>query len=183
MPPTNVSQLKYGVFTPEFLADMLVYGLLMAGCVLGSFTVVVFGFDSGNLGRDCNNKYSDHCDAVFRARATCYTTMTWIFLLFAWELIDFRRSFFYMPKGFKAWMQHLWGNRFLFFAVVAVFFIVFPTLYIPGLNHIVFLHTGISWEWGVVFIAVFIWGLGTEAWKWAKRVYFRRKSTKKFGLV
>ena len=88
-----------------------------------------------------------------------------------------------MPKGFKVWTQHLWGNQFLFFAVVGVFFIVFPTLYIPGLNHIVFLHTGISWEWGVVFIAVFIWGLGTEAWKWAKRVYFRRTCPKQSGIV
>lgn len=169
-----MEQLKYGVFTPEFLLDMIVYGVLMAGCVLGSFTVVIFGFDDGNLGQNCNNGYSDLCDDVFRARATCYSTMTWIFLLFSWELIDFRRSFFYMPRGIKAWAAHLWGNQFLFFAIVIVFFIVFPTLYIPGLNHIVFLHTGISWEWAVVFVSVSTWIIGCESWKWAKRVYFRR---------
>ncbi|KAM3461587.1 hypothetical protein BB8028_0007g02390 [Beauveria bassiana] len=170
-PPHN---LKYGVFTPEFILDMVVYGILMAGCVLGSFTVVIFGFDNGNLGVDCNNRYSTACDEVFRARATCYATMTWIFLLFSWELIDFRRSMFYMPRGLGAWAGHLWSNKFLFFSVTVVFAIVFPTIYIPGLNHVVFLHTGITWEWAVVFISVGVWMTGTETWKWMKRAYFRR---------
>lgn len=153
---------------------MIVYGMLMACCVLGSFTTVIFGFDNGNLGLNCNNKYSEACDDVFRARATCYTTMTWIFLLFSWELIDFRRSFFDMHKGFKAWASHLWGNQFLFFAITIVFFIVFPTLYIPVLNHVVFLHTGITWEWAVVFVAVTVFIIGAEGWKWMKRAYLRR---------
>ncbi|EXA31185.1 potassium/sodium efflux P-type ATPase, fungal-type [Fusarium oxysporum f. sp. pisi HDV247] len=172
-PPQN---LKYGVFTPEFLVDMVVYGIIMAACVLGSFTVVIFGFNDGNLGSNCNNKYSEACDPVFRARATCFTTMTWIFLLFAWGLIDFRRSLFYMPKGFKLWASHLWGNQFLFWAVFGVFFTVFPVLYIPKLNHVVFQHTGIDWEWAVVFIDVGVFMSLSEAWKWIKRIYFRRQS-------
>ncbi|XWW93735.1 hypothetical protein V2A60_001671 [Cordyceps javanica] len=170
-PPHN---LKYGVLTPEFVLDMVVYGIIMAGCVLGSFTVVIFGFDNGNLGVDCNTRFSPACDEVFRARATCYATMTWIFLIFSWELIDFRRSLFYMPNGIGAWARHLWSNKFLFFSVTVVFAIVFPTIYIPGLNHVVFLHTGITWEWAVVFIAVGVWLAGTESWKWLKRAYFRR---------
>ncbi|KAL2690042.1 hypothetical protein Neosp_004110 [[Neocosmospora] mangrovei] len=177
-PPQN---LKYGVFTPEFLVDMVVYGTIMAGCVLGSFTVVIFGFSDGNLGENCNSDYSKACDAVYRARATCFTTMTWIFLLFAWGLIDFRRSLFYMPKGFKAWLAHLWGNQFLFWAVFGVFFTVFPVLYIPKLNHVVFQHTGISWEWAVVFVDVIVFMVLSEAWKWAKRVYFRRQSFQREG--
>ncbi|KAJ3944553.1 uncharacterized protein N0V96_006091 [Colletotrichum fioriniae] len=174
-PPQN---LKYGVFTNEFILDMVVYGLIMAGCVLGAFTLVVFGFNGGNLGLECNNAYSAACEPVFRARATSYTTMTWIFLLFAWELIDSRRSLFYMPAGFKAWGQHLWGNKFLFFSVTVVFFIVFPTLYIPVLDHVVFMHHGISWEWAIVFVDVFIFMAGVEAYKWAKRVYARRMLVK-----
>ncbi|KAH8729776.1 hypothetical protein BGZ61DRAFT_504555 [Ilyonectria robusta] len=168
--------LNYGVFTPEFLLDMVVYGTFMAGCVLGSFTLVIFGFNNGDLGTNCNLEYSPSCEPVFRARATCYSTMTWIFLLFAWGLIDFRRSFFDMPNGFKAWAMHLWGNRFLFFAVTLVFFTVFATLYIPVLNHVVFMHTGISWEWAIVFIDVTVFMVLSEAWKWAKRIYFRRKA-------
>jgi len=155
---------------------MVAYGILMACCTIGSFTVVIFGFDDGNLGANCNNEYSAACNDVFRARATCYTTMTWIFLLFAWELIDARRSLFYMPRGFRAWGMHLWGNRFLFFSVTVVFFVVFGTLYIPVIDHVVFMHTGISWEWAVVFVAVVVFMLGAEAWKWAKRVYVRRRS-------
>lgn len=154
---------------------MVYYGLLMAGCVLGSFTVVIFGFEGGNLGIECNNAYSAECNAVFRARATCYTTMTWIFSFFAWELIDFRRSLFYMPKGLEAWALHLWGNKFLFCSVTIVFIAVFPTLYIPGLDHVVFLHHGISWEWAVVFIDVAFFMVAAEAYKWGKRLYVRRK--------
>ncbi|ATY64424.1 sodium transport ATPase 5 [Cordyceps militaris] len=174
-PPHN---LQYGVFTPEFVLDMVVYGLIMAGCVLGSFTTVLFGFDNGNLGVDCNRSFSPACDQVFRARATCYATMTWIFLLFSWELIDFRRSLFYMPSGMRAWAAHLWSNKFLFFSVTIVFAVVFPTIYIPGLNHVVFLHTGITWEWAVVFVSVGVWMAGTESWKWMKRAYFRRATSK-----
>ncbi|KAM3515715.1 hypothetical protein MY11210_000693 [Beauveria gryllotalpidicola] len=174
-PPHN---LKYGVFTPEFVLDMVVYGILIAACVLGSFTVVIFGFDNGNLGVDCNKRYSTACDEVFRARATCYANMTWIFLIFSWELIDFRRSMFYMPLGVGAWAGHIWSNKFLFFSVTVVFAIVFPTIYIPGLNHVVFLHTGITWEWAVVFISVGVWMAGTESWKWMKRAYFRRTAPK-----
>ncbi|KAH6605261.1 cation transporting ATPase [Trichoderma cornu-damae] len=168
--------LRYGIFTPEFMLDMVVYGILMAGCVLGSFATVIFAFGDGNLGIDCNEAYSSSCHDVFRARATAYTAMTWIFLLFSWELIDFRRSFFDMHKGIRAWAAHLWGNKFLFFAITVVFFVVFPTLYIPRLNTVVFMHTGIGWEWGVVFAAVVVFVIGAEAWKWAKRVYFRTRT-------
>jgi Na+-exporting ATPase len=155
---------------------MVVYGTFMAGCVLGSFTLVIFGFNNGDLGIDCNLEYSPACEPVFRARATCYATMTWIFLLFAWGLIDLRRSLFYMPNGFKAWAMHLWGNQFLFYAVTVVFFTVFATLYIPVLNHVVFKHAGISWEWAIVFIDVGVFMALSEAWKWTKRIYFRRKT-------
>lgn len=75
--------LRYGVFSPEFLLDVVVYGALMACCTIASFTLVVFGFGDGNLGAQCNDAYSAACDTVFRARAACFTTMSWIFLLFA----------------------------------------------------------------------------------------------------
>lgn len=96
--------LKYGVFTPEFFANMTVYGFMEAACIMGTFTVVVYGFNSGDLGVGCNNDYSRACQPVFRARATSYTTTTWVFLLFAWQLIDTRRSFFDYEQGVKHWM-------------------------------------------------------------------------------
>jgi potassium/sodium efflux P-type ATPase len=175
--------LKYGVFTPEFFADMLVYGLMEAACIMGTFTVVIYGFNDGDLGVGCNNEYSRDCEPVFRARSTSYTTTTWVFLLLAWQLIDTRRSFFDFEKGVKHWAQHLWGNKFLFFSVTIVFAIVVPTLYIPKLNHVVFLHDGIGWEWAVVFTAVAAFMIGAEAWKWAKRVYFRQKQSRVDGVM
>ncbi|RYO85412.1 hypothetical protein DL766_006497 [Monosporascus sp. MC13-8B] len=178
--------LKYGVFTPEFLADIIAYGILMAICLIGSFVVVLFGFYHGELGRDCNLRYAPSCEGVFRARTTCYTAMMWIFLLFAWELVDSRRSFF---DGFvsnnRQWAARLWRNPFLFWSVISGFVVVFPTIYIPVLNHAVFLHAPIDKEWGITFGIVILFMTGAEAWKWAKRVYLRRKGLmrrKKAGI-
>ncbi|KAH7367395.1 hypothetical protein B0T11DRAFT_53411 [Plectosphaerella cucumerina] len=169
--------LKYGVFTPEFLFDLFAYGICMAVCLLGSFIAVIFGRFDGNFGVDCNLRYSPSCEGVFRARSTCYTTMMWIFLFFAWELVDARRSFFDgCISDTKAWAGRLWRNTFLFWSVVVGFVIIFPTLYIPGLNRIVFLHAGIDVEWGVVFGMTAAFFLGAEGWKWAKRVYLRRNN-------
>lgn len=64
---------------------------------------------------------------------------------------------------------------------MAGFVTIFPILYIPVINRQVFRHTGISWEWGIVFVASLLFFLGVEAWKWAKRVYFRRAAKKSGG--
>ena len=61
------------------------------------------------------------------------------------------------------------------------FVTLFPTLYIPILNHQVFKHTGISWEWGIVFVATGLFFAGVESWKWAKRVFFRRQARQSRG--
>lgn len=163
---------------------MVVYGLWVATLCLASFSLVLYGFGDGNLGENCNATYSEACDTVFRARATCFACLTWFALFLAWEMIDMRRSFFRMQPGskryFTQWMHDVWRNRFLFWAIIAGFVTIFPTLYIPVINHVVFKHTGISWEWGIVFISTFLFFLGVESWKWAKRVYFR-KTAKKAG--
>ena len=147
----------------------------MAACLLGSFVIVLFGFNGGDLGRDCNLEYSDQCEPVFRARATCYTTMMWVFLFFAWELVDSRRSFFDgILKSPRDWALGLWGNPFLFWSVTIGFFITIPTLYVPVINTVVFMHTGITWEWAVVVIAVLFFFVTAESYKWGKRVWLRR---------
>lgn len=50
------------------------------------------------------------------------------------------------------------------------------------INHSVFKHTGISWEWGIVFVEGLLFFLGCEAWKWAKRIFFRRRA-KRLGFT
>lgn len=178
--------LKRGVFTLEVMVDMLVYGLWVATLCLGAFSLVLYGFGDGDLGENCNDAYSQQCDTVFRARATCFACLTWFALFLAWELVDMRRSFFRMQPGSKKYFTQWWydvrRNKFLFYAILAGFITIFPTLYIPVINHDVFKHEGISWEWGVVFIAAGLFFAGIEAWKFAKRIFFRRRA-RKMGTV
>lgn len=65
------------------------------------------------------------------------------------ELTLCRRSFFRMQPGSKLyltqWMHDIWRNKFLFCAVMAGIVTLFPILYIPVLNTVVFKHRGISW--------------------------------------
>ncbi|CAH0053493.1 unnamed protein product [Clonostachys solani] len=169
--------LKYGVFTPEFIADIVAYGIIMAITLLSSFSTVLYGFYDGNLGHNCNVGYSEQCHGVFRSRTTCYTVMMWAFSIFAWELVDFRRSFFDgIISNPKDWALRLWRNPFLFWSVLVGFFSTVPTIYIPVINRVVFLHSPIDKEWGVIFAISFFFLAGAEAWKFAKRVYLRRNN-------
>jgi len=177
--------LKTGIFTAEFLIDMMFYGLWITTLCLSSFVLRVFAFGNGDLGQNCNDSFSESCNTVFKARATTFACLTWFALFLAWELVDVRRSFFRMQPGskliFTQWMHDVWRNKFLFWAIVGGFITLFPTIYIPVINHKVFKHTSISWEWAIVFIAAFLFFAGVEAWKWGKRVYFRRAEAKKTG--
>lgn len=181
-PPVS---LKTGIFQLEILIDMLVYGLWVAALCLGAFSLVAFGFGNGDLSEGCNTTYTN-CDLVFRARATTFACLTWFSLFLAWEMIDMRRSFFCMQPGskriFTQWCLDIWRNQFLFWSVMFGIVSMFPVLYIPVINRDVFLHTGISWEWGIVFIAVILFFAGIESWKWGKRVFFRRRAAKQ-GLT
>ncbi|KAI9734871.1 MAG: hypothetical protein M1834_001951 [Cirrosporium novae-zelandiae] len=173
--------LKAGVFTWEVVLDMLVYGAWMAVLCLSSFILVIWGWSNGDLGVNCNDAYSARCDDVFGARATGFVCMTWFSLLLAWEVVHLRRSFFLLHPSpsfrhnLTQWTRDVWANRFLFWAVVAGFITVFPVLYIPVINRKVFKHESIDWEWGIVFIESVLFVMGIETWKWAKRVYFRRR--------
>jgi len=156
---------------------MVVYGLWVATLCLSSFTVVVYVFGNGNLGENCNNTFTPACKTVYRARATCFACLTWLALFLAWELTDFRGSFFRLRPWSKLpyCVYRIWRNQFLFWAVIAGFVTIFPTLYIPVINHEVFKQDGISWEWGIVFVAALLFFSGVETWKGIKRFYFRRR--------
>ncbi|GKT52209.1 sodium- and chloride-dependent GABA transporter 1 [Colletotrichum spaethianum] len=179
--------LKTGIFTMEFLIDMVVYGLWITALCLSSFSLVVYGFGNGELGENCNGSYNETCDTVFRARATTFACLTWFALFLAWEMVDMRRSFFRMQPGskkyFTQWMIDVWRNKFLFWAIIIGFVTLFPLLYIPVINTEVFKHKGISWEWAIVFIAAALFFAGVESWKWGKRVYFRKQSRKRLGVA
>lgn len=166
---------------------MLVYGLWTAALCLASFLLVLydFGRSHASIGENCNNEYSEGCNVVFRARATTFACLTWFSLFLAWEMVNMRRSFFRMqPKSkryFTQWFHDVWRNQFLFWAIVAGFITMFPLIYIPKLNTVIFKHTGISWEWGIVFVESFLFFVGIESWKWAKRIFLRRRARKAQG--
>ncbi|KAK3073954.1 P-type ATPase [Teratosphaeriaceae sp. CCFEE 6253] len=177
--------LKRGVFSLEIMTDMALYGLWVAALCLSSFVLVLYGFGNGEIGFRCNESIGDGCNTIFRARATCFATLTWFSVFLAWEVIDIRRSFFRMqpnsPHRFTQWARDVWRNKFLFFAVVAGFITIFPVLYIPVINDVVLKHTGITWEWIIVFISAFLFFAGIEGYKYAKRAFFRRREAKETG--
>jgi P-type Na+/K+ transporter len=139
--------LKEGVFSWEILIDMLCYGLWIAALCLAAFVLVLYGFGSGSIGYRCNDSIGDGCGEIFRARATCFATLTWMSVFLACEVIDLRRSFSQMQPGSNhifQWAFDVWRNKFLFVAVMVGFVTIFPLIYIPGLNRVVIKHTGID---------------------------------------
>ena len=60
-------------------------------------------------------------------------------------------------------------NRFLWWAIVGGFMTTVPVVMIPKLGEIVFKHSRIGWEWGVVVAAVVVYTMVVEGWKGIKR--------------
>ncbi|QIW96105.1 hypothetical protein AMS68_001623 [Peltaster fructicola] len=173
---------RRGIFSTEFMIDMCFYGVWIAALCLAGFVLVLYGWGTDSIGFRCNESIDDGCREVFHARATCFAIMTWLSLFLAWECIDLRRSFFRMTPGskriFTQWMLDVWRNQFLFWSIIAGFITIFPLLYIPVINDVVFKHTGISWEWGIVFVAAGLFFVGAESYKAAKRAFIRRRDAK-----
>ncbi|KAK5625909.1 hypothetical protein RRF57_001625 [Xylaria bambusicola] len=175
--------LRVGVFTKEIIIDKFAYGIFMGAlCIFASAFVSYGPYQwpvSLSRSDDCNQNFTDVCEVVYRARATTFATLSFLLLVTAWEVKHFTRSLFNMyPEEFSgpfSVVRTVLRNRFLFWAVVAGFVITFPVIYIPVVNHIVFKHTAISWEWGVVFAAVIAYIALVEVWKAGKRRLFHKK--------
>ncbi|EON69069.1 potassium/sodium efflux P-type ATPase, fungal-type [Coniosporium apollinis CBS 100218] len=165
--------LRIGVFTWELITDKMIYGFFMGSLCLVAFVSVAYGAGGGDLGDGCNEAYNATCDTVFRARATTYSTLTFLLLVTAWEVKHFSRSLFNFDparnSGPFSVFPTIWRNRFLFWAVVAGFTICFPVVYLPVVNREVFKHQGIGWEWGVVLGCLVVYVALVESWKAVKR--------------
>ncbi|KAJ4110629.1 potassium/sodium eff [Fusarium equiseti] len=163
---------KRGVFTNQIIVDMIVYGIIMGACTMCTFVIIIYGANGGNLGEECNQRYSEACIPVFKARAATFAELTWLILISAWEFKSLRRSVFRLnPDDDSRFpvFKDIYANRFLFWSVIIGGLSVFPVVYIPVLNHKFFKHTGITWEWAlsVGFTIVFVAGI--ELWKLTKR--------------
>lgn len=177
LPPNN------RIFTREMIIDMFVYGFWMAVCCLMIFVIVVFGVGNGQLGTGCNETSGEDCGLVFRGRSAAFAAFTWCALLLAWECLHMRLSFFNMrPESEDKWYvslaRDLWDNQFLFWSIMGALVSVFPVIYIPVINDIVFLHGPIGYEWGLAVAFTLVFFVGCEAWKWVKRVYTRKAVVK-----
>ncbi|KAG0203385.1 Na+ ATPase [Mortierella sp. GBA30] len=155
---------KQGLFSFEVLLDMFVYGIVMAALSFASFMIVLFGFEDGQLGYNCNGGYSDVCDGVYRARATCYATLTLLILSHAINCRAIRESCW-------TWMslKTVRQNTTLWLTIVLGALVLIPVIYIPGLNRNVFKHADISYEWGIALAALVIWIAFVEIYKLIKR--------------
>ncbi len=173
---------RRGVFTNQILVDMVVYGLLMGTLTLMTFVIIIYGANGGNLGHECNKEFSEACIPVFRARATVFAELTWLILISAWEFKSIRRSMFRLNPdddsgdsnghGSKfPFFKDVWENQFLFWAVVVGGLSVFPVVYIPKLNTLIFKHTHITWEWALAVAGLLVFVAGMELWKMAKRAF------------
>ncbi|KAG0249334.1 Na+ ATPase, partial [Linnemannia exigua] len=160
-PPRSAKQ---GLFSFEVVMDTFVYGLAMGALSFASFSIVVFGFNGGEMGSKCNNEWSESCEGVFRARATSYACMTFLILAHAVNCRALREPGWTI-KNLKTLKQ----NSMLWLSIVIGAFLVFPVIYIPGLNHSVFKHTSMSYEWGLVIAALVLFILFAELYKWIKR--------------
>jgi Na+-exporting ATPase len=179
--------MKVGVFTKSLIIDKMVYGVTMGSLCLVAFVSVIYGVGSGrsSLGEDCNQDYNGTCDRVFEARATVFTVLSFTLLVTAWEVKEFNASLFNMglvgverdPNSHRSTIfsvfPAVYQNKFLFWAVVSGFCLVFPLIYLPKVNTIVFKHSGITFEWGIVIGCLVMYVMVIESWKAFKRYRIR----------
>ncbi|KAF9575247.1 Na+ ATPase [Mortierella alpina] len=160
-PPRSAKQ---GLFSFEVVMDTFVYGVVMGGLSFGAFCIVLFSFNHGNLGSECNAHTSPDCAGVFRARATAYACLTFLILAHAINCRALRASG-WRPKNLRT-LKH---NKMLWMSILVGSILVFPIIYIPGLNTGVFKHGSISYEWGLVVLALVLFIAFAELYKLIKR--------------
>uniref|UniRef100_A0A0G4G0S9 Cation-transporting P-type ATPase N-terminal domain-containing protein n=1 Tax=Chromera velia CCMP2878 TaxID=1169474 RepID=A0A0G4G0S9_9ALVE len=160
--------VHHGLFTFEAILDFTVYGVVMGGMTLATFSIYIWGFANGNLGTinpnndySCND-YGDNCGDVKRARGTAFLTLNTLLLLHAFNCRHQRLPFW------KSSMK----NKVLWASVIGGTLLCVPLLYAPFINTKVFKHTGGSWEWGMVAAFSVVFMAFAEIYKAVKRATF-----------
>ncbi|KAI7825373.1 Na+ P-type ATPase [Gamsiella multidivaricata] len=160
-PPRSAKQ---GLFSFEVVMDTFVYGLVMGALSFFNYCVVVFALNDSNLGSGCNGHFSEQCVPVFKARATSYASLTLLILAHAINCRALRE-----PGWTRKNLATLKYNKMLWMSIVIGALLVFPIVYIPGLNHNVFKHMSLTYEWAFVFAVLIIFIGFAEVYKWIKR--------------
>jgi potassium/sodium efflux P-type ATPase len=160
-PPRSAKQ---GLFSFEVVMDTFIYGLAMGILSFVNFVIVVIALNDANFGSECNAHYSPSCEGVFKARATAYATLTFLILAHAINCRSLRE------RGWTyANLSTLKQNKMLWVSIVVGSLLVFPVIYIPGVNHNVFKHSSLSYEWGLVACALVLFIAFAEIYKLIKR--------------
>ncbi|KAF9546390.1 Na+ ATPase [Mortierella hygrophila] len=160
-PPRSAKQ---GLFSFEVIMDTFIYGLAMGILSFVNFVIVVVAMNNNNFGSECNAHYSHACEGVFKARATAYATLTFLILAHAINCRSLRESGWTYTN-----LSTLKHNRMLWASIVVGSLLVFPVIYIPGVNHNVFKHSSMSYEWGFVACALVLFIAFAEIYKLIKR--------------
>ncbi|KAF9094618.1 Na+ ATPase [Mortierella sp. AD031] len=160
-PPRSAKQ---GLFSFEVIMDTFIYGLAMGILSFVNFVIVVIAFNNSEFGSGCNAHYSEVCDGVFKARATAYASLTFLILAHAVNCRSLREHGWTYTN-----LSTLKHNKMLWVSIVVGAILVFPVIYIPGVNHGVFKHSSLTYEWGLVLCALVLFIAFAEIYKMIKR--------------
>lgn len=154
-----------GLFTVEFLADTMAYGVLMGAITLLSFVFALYVFKGGDIGVNCNT-FGDEsvgCSSVYEARSVPFVLLSVMLLFHAFNLKDPRKPI---------WQIDFLNNKVLLAAVAVGSLASIPVIYIPTINHHVFVCDPITWEWAIVAVGFVSFVIMGESYKAAKRAWW-----------
>lgn len=152
-----------GFFTIELIADTVVYGFWLGAVTLCSFVAVLYGFKSGPEGTNCNSHSGTGCDNIWTSRCTAFGILYFGLLVHSYTVRHPRVSIFKMRWFDNKW---IWGS-------CVLGSVLFPLIvYINPIAHGLFVHTMITWEWGVIGVGVVFFVAMCELYKVIKNVFF-----------
>ncbi|CCW62060.1 unnamed protein product [Phytomonas sp. EM1] len=135
-----------GVFSLELIMDTCIYGLWLGAASLIGFVVILYGFENGPAGHDCNKRTGTmECKPVWQARCTAFSILYFGLFIHAYTVRHPRLSIFRMK-----WLDNMW----IFGSVVMGTVLFIPIVYVDAIAHNIFVHHMITWHWAVLVVAV-----------------------------
>lgn len=151
------------------IVDCVVYGSIMGALPLACFSIVLWGTEDGELGRDCNKHDGVACESVERARAVAFLVLNTLLLLHAYTCRHESASAFSM-----SWTE----NKVLLGALVGGVLVCIPIIYIPWINTFVFKHGAIGWEWALLVASSILFMAVSELYKVIRARFVRVPSAR-----
>ncbi|KNE55108.1 HAD ATPase, P-type, family IC [Allomyces macrogynus ATCC 38327] len=165
----RVAPRRHGVFTRELMTDTFVYGVVMGGLTLVQFVAVAYLHAVNPLDMivptaSCNKVFTPECEVVFRARAVAFVTLSLLLLVHGLNCRSQRTSV----------VRTIWRDaKVLVIAMVVGLVVIVPLPYLPVINTKVFQHAPFDYEWGYIAAKLAVFMLVAEAYKAAKRAWWR----------